>query len=203
MNVYDQLQAQTNSNDTVTKPNKISSICVFCGSSPGNNPVYLEQTNAFAKQMLKNGYNLVYGGGTVGLMGMLARTIHEGGGGVTGIIPAPLAPREISGECIGNTIVVADMHTRKAKMSSLCDAFVALPGGFGTLEELFEVITWQQLGIHVKPIGLLNINGFFNNLLAFIDLSITSGFISEIFRNILVVESDPEKLLEKLAKHTP
>jgi len=181
---------------------KISSICVFAGSKTGNNKEFEEKTVMLGKAMLEHKYSLVYGGGTVGLMGVLANILYYGGGQVTGIIPESLAPREVSGPPIGKSVVVKDMHSRKLAMYQNADAFIALPGGFGTFEELLEVITWQQLGIHTKPIGLLNVAGYYDPLVQLIKNAVAEGFIKEYTAtNILVVSSDPRELLQRISTH--
>jgi uncharacterized protein (TIGR00730 family) len=152
--------------------------------------------------MIKRKIDLVYGGGNVGLMGIIANKIYQNGGKVIGIIPKSLTPKELSGQSIGELIITKGMHERKIKMYSLGDAFIALPGGFGTFEELLETITWQQLGIHSKPIGLLNINNFYDPLLKLIQNGIIEGFINKKFaENILVIDDEPKKLLDKLFLH--
>lgn len=181
--------------------NSISHICVYCGASDGVNGEYLTGASALGAEMARRGIGLVYGGGSVGVMGAVARGVAGNGGSVHGVIPAALRPKEVSGEPIGHLEVVDSMHTRKARMAELADAFIALPGGFGTLEELFETITWTQLGIHRKPIGLLNCAGFYDPLLALIEHSIAQGFVRPKYRGLLVAESDPAALLDRLAVH--
>jgi len=181
--------------------NHLANICVYCGASDGVNGDYLTGAAALGGEMARRGYGLVYGGGSVGVMGAVARGVAENGGAVHGVIPRPLVPKEVSGEPIGELEIVDSMHTRKARMAELADAFIALPGGFGTLEELFETITWTQLGIHRKPIGLLNIAGFYDPLLALIEHSIAQGFIRPKYRGLLVAESDPAALLDRLSIH--
>ncbi len=181
--------------------NSFSRICVYCAASDGINGEYLAGASALGGEIARRGYGLVYGGGSVGLMGAVARGAAAGGGNVHGIIPAALTPKEISGPPIGVLEIVDSMHTRKARMAELSDAFIALPGGFGTLEELFETITWTQLGIHRKPIGLLNIAGFYDPLLALIEHSIVQGFVRPQYRALLVAERDPATLLDRLLVH--
>mmetsp|Transcript_74604 Transcript_74604/g.112412 ORF Transcript_74604/g.112412 Transcript_74604/m.112412 type:complete len:194 (+) Transcript_74604:3-584(+) len=181
----------------------MDSICVFCGSSSGNDPVYTQKANELGKEFVKRNIGLVYGGGTVGLMGEISNTINNGGGKVTGVIPSALCKREISGENIGEVIIVKDMHTRKALMAEKSQAFIAMPGGFGTFEELFEVITWAQLGIHKKPIGCLNVKGYYDPFVVMVDNAINSGFISESMRDLVIVESEPVALLDKIIAHKP
>jgi uncharacterized protein (TIGR00730 family) len=147
----------------------------------------------------KRGLGLVYGGGNVGLMGVVADSVLKNGGEVIGVIPQALADREIAHAGVTDLRVVDSMHTRKAMMADLSDAFVAMPGGVGTFEEFFEVVTWTQLGLHRKPCGLLNVNGFYTPLAAFIDQAVSEGFIRPIHRAAIVVDSDPERLLDTLA----
>ena len=149
--------------------------------------------------LAKRGIGLVYGGGNVGLMGVIADAVMAGGGDVIGVIPQSLADREIAHTGITDLRVVDSMHTRKAMMAELADAFIAMPGGVGTFEEFFEVVTWTQLGLHRKPCGLLNVNGFYAPLAAFIDQAVTEGFIKLVHRAAIVVDSDPVALLDTLA----
>lgn len=179
--------------------NRIRSVCVFCGASSGGKDNYRVTAEALGRELVSRGLRLVYGAGSVGLMGVIARTVHERGGEVLGIIPEPLAPREMSGASIGETIVVQTMHERKALMNEHSDAFIALPGGFGTMDELFEAITWGQLGIHRKPIGLLNINRYFDPVLQWIDLAVKEGFVRPQHRQLFLASDDPSLLLERLA----
>ncbi len=183
--------------------NKLHSIGVFCGANPGLHPVYVETAIALGAEFGRRGLRLVYGGGSVGLMGALALAAHEAGAEVIGVIPAPLTPREIMGQKIGELIVVDTMHQRKATMASLADGFIALPGGLGTMDELAEALTWGQLGIHAKPIGLLNINGYYDPLLQWIDHGVAEGFIRPHHRQLVVEHTAPEGLLELLAQHVP
>ncbi|XP_020210066.1 cytokinin riboside 5'-monophosphate phosphoribohydrolase LOG7 isoform X2 [Cajanus cajan] len=147
--------------------------------------------------------DLVYGGGSVGLMGLVSQAVHDGGRHVLGVIPKSLMPREITGEPIGEVRAVSDMHQRKAEMARQADAFIALPGGYGTLEELLEIITWAQLGIHSKPVGLLNVDGFYNSLLSFIDKAVDEGFISPKARRIIVSAPTAKELVRELEEHVP
>jgi uncharacterized protein (TIGR00730 family) len=176
-------------------------LCVFCGSNAGSHPVYAEAAVALGQELVRRRVGLVYGGGSVGMMGAVARAVRDAGGQVTGVIPASLTTRELMGEPIGDLIVVQTMHERKARMAALADGFVALPGGFGTLDELFEAITWGQLGIHAKPIGLLNVAGFFDPLLAFIDHGVVTGFIRPHHRGLVMVGDEPAGLLDQLAHY--
>jgi len=181
-----------------TAARELKNICVFCGSQPGKDEAYAEAATTLGKHMAANGIGLVYGGGTVGLMGIIARTVDAEGGPVLGVIPRALSKREISGEGVGTVVEVDDMHTRKAKMAEAADAFIAMPGGFGTFEELFEVITWQQLGIHSKPIGCLSVNGYYEPLGALIAHAVKSGFIHERFLDLVVIDADPANLVKRL-----
>ncbi len=180
---------------------RFSNICVFCGSSPGVDDIYTQQAEALGAEIARRGYGLVYGGGNLGLMGAVSRAAFAGGATVFGIIPGPLAAKEIAGETIGNLEVVETMHQRKARMAELSDAFVTMPGGIGTLEELFETISWIQLGIHSKPMGLLNVDGFFDHLLQMLQYQIAQGFIADRYRSLLVVSDDPAELIDGLLRH--
>ncbi|KAL6761194.1 hypothetical protein V8C86DRAFT_2537526 [Haematococcus lacustris] len=187
-------------------PVTLQRIAVFCGASCGNDPEFALAAQALARCMAAQGIGLVYGGGTVGLMGEVAREVLRASGNddnaVLGFIPAALAPKELSGEMIGKLTIVDDMHTRKAQMAQHADGFIALPGGFGTLEELLEVVTWQQLGFHAKPVAVLNVNGFFDPLLAFFASCVDKGFIRAT-HNKLLVASDPAELIQMMADFSP
>ena len=174
-------------------------LCVFCGSSVGNQPAYAEAARAMGALLAARGIGLVYGGGHVGLMGVIADAVMASGGEVIGIIPQTLADREIAHAGITELRVVDSMHTRKAMMAELADGFIAMPGGVGTFEEFFEVVTWMQLGLHRKPCGLLNVIAFYTPLAAFIDQAVSEGFIKPIHRAAIVVDSDPARLLDTLA----
>jgi uncharacterized protein (TIGR00730 family) len=176
-------------------------ICVYCGSSAGVEAEYTRKASALGTEIARRGYGLVYGGGNLGLMGAVSRAAFSGGATVYGIIPGPLAAKEIAGETIGNIEVVETMHQRKARMAELADAFITLPGGFGTLEELFETISWIQLGIHSKPMGLLNVNGFFDPLRQMLDHQIDQGFIPFRYHQLLVIEEEPSALIDGLLCH--
>lgn len=180
---------------------RINRICVFCGSSDGVDERYARRAAALGTEIARRGFELVYGGGNLGLMGAVSRAAHDAGATVHGIIPEPLAAKEIAGETIGHIEVVETMHERKARMAELADAFITLPGGIGTLEELFETISWIQLGIHNKPMGLLNVNGFFDPLLQMLSHQIEQGFIAERYRRLLVVEEDSSVLIDDLLRH--
>ena len=174
-------------------------LCVFCGSSIGNQESYATAARTLGALLARRRIGLVYGGGNVGLMGVIADAVIDHGGDVTGVIPQALADREIAHERVTQLHVVDSMHTRKAMMAELADGFIALPGGVGTFEEFFEVVTWTQLGVHRKPCGLLNVSGFYTPLAAFIDQAVTEGFIKPIHRAAIVVDDDPERLLNTLA----
>jgi uncharacterized protein (TIGR00730 family) len=178
-------------------------ICVYCGSSLGSFPLYANTAEELGKLLVKHNYELVYGGGAAGTMGAVADAVMLAGGTVYGIIPEGLFGREVVHRGITHLEVVDSMHSRKARMAELADAFITLPGGIGTLEELFETLSWAQLGIHQKPVGLLNLNGFYDELLRFLDYVVKQGFIRPVHRNLLIVESDPEKLLERLNEFRP
>ena len=175
-------------------------VCVFCGSSVGNHSAYAEAAQAMGAVLAKRGIGLVYGGGNVGLMGVVADAVMAHGGEAIGVIPQSLADREIAHGGITQLHVVDSMHARKAMMAELSDAFVAMPGGVGTFEEFFEVVTWTQLGLHRKPCGLLNVQGFYTPLAAFIDQAVSEGFIKPVHRAAIVVDNDPARLLNTLAK---
>ena len=185
----------------MSQTRSISSICVYCGSSNGADEMYVRRAAAMGAEIARRGYGLVYGGGNLGLMGAVSRAAHEGGSTVYGIIPAPLAAKEIAGDTIGRIEVVETMHQRKARMAELADAFITLPGGIGTLEELFETISWIQLGIHSKPMGLLNVRGFFDPLLQMLLHQIDHGFIHNRYRELLVVAEEPAELIDRLLRH--
>ncbi|KAM0889265.1 hypothetical protein ACQ4PT_027829 [Festuca glaucescens] len=178
-------------------------MCVFCGSSQGNKTSYHDAAIDLAKELVAGGIDLVYGGGSIGLMGLVSQAVYHGGRHVIGVIPKTLMTPEIIGETVGEVRPVADMHQRKAEMARHSDAFIALPGGYGTLEELLEVITWAQLGIHHKPVGLLNVDGYYNSLLTFIDQAVEEGFINPAARRIIVSAPTAQELMEKLEEYVP
>ncbi|MBL8189738.1 MAG: TIGR00730 family Rossman fold protein [Acidobacteria bacterium] len=177
-------------------------ICVFCGSSSGKQETYSIQARALGQAMADQGIGLVYGAGGIGLMGTVADAVIASKGEVIGVIPYALASKERAHPAV-EMRVVNTMHERKKIMADLSDAFIAMPGGFGTFEELLEIITWGQLGIHQKPIGLLNVAGYYDPLLAMIDRAIEEGFILPRYRNLIVVASTAEALLEKLFAYQP
>jgi len=173
----------------------VRAICVYCGSSPGVNPAYAEATVQLAQSLAERGIRVVYGGAAVGLMGLLADTTLAAGGEVTGIIPQQLVDREIAHPGLTELRVVASMHERKALMAELSDAFVALPGGIGTLEELIEVYTWSQLRLHDKPLAVINTNGYYDGLAAFLDHAVGEGFLPAPQRAKLTVAADAQELI--------
>jgi len=170
-------------------------ICVFCGSSPGAREIYTETAVAMGRALVAGGMGLVYGGGSVGLMGIIARTVAEAGGDVIGVIPRFLMDREVGYNELADLRVTETMHDRKALMAALSDGFIAMPGGLGTLEELFEVLTWAQLGMHRKPCGLLNVDGYFDGVLQFLDHTVAERFVGPDHRNMVLVENHPAGLL--------
>ncbi len=181
----------------------LRSVCVFCGASPGASPVYQEAAVALGRHLAERGLTLVYGGGAVGLMGTVADAAMAAGGEVIGIIPQSLQEAEIGHKGLTRLEVVDGMHARKARMAELAGAFIALPGGLGTLEELFEVWTWGQLGYHAKPLGLLEVNGFYDPLLTFLDHLVDERFVRAEHRGMLQRGASPEALLDALAAWTP
>ncbi|PTX60270.1 hypothetical protein C8P63_10934 [Melghirimyces profundicolus] len=173
-------------------------ICVFAGSRPGGHPGYMEAATRLGEILAEEELELVYGGAGVGLMGRIADTVLERGGKVTGVIPSRLFDREVAHTQVTELIEVKDLHERKAKMAELSDAFIALPGGYGTLEEIFEVVSWGHLRIHQKPIGLLNVHGFYNPLVHMVAKIAQAGFIPERSRQLLIPEEDPRTLVSRL-----
>ena len=178
-------------------------VCVFCGSSPGARPAYAETTVELARALASEGIGVVYGGAHVGLMGVLADTVLAAGGEVIGVIPQALVDKEIAHGGLSDLRVVASMHERKALMAELSDAFIALPGGLGTLDELFEVWTWAQLGMHMKPSALLDVEGYYAELTAFLDRSVQERFVREQNRAMLLVDDDPVELIGRLRDYDP
>ena len=178
-------------------------VTVFCGSRVGKAPAYREQAEALGRRLARKGLELVYGGGRIGLMGVLADAVLAHGGKVTGVIPEALEALEVAHSRATTMHVVGSMHERKALMADLGDAFVALPGGFGTFEEFCEILTWAQLGIHTKPCGLLNVRGYYDPLLLLFDQAVEEGFLKPVYRSLVLSETDPERLLEALAMFSP
>ncbi|HEV7230414.1 MAG TPA: TIGR00730 family Rossman fold protein [Bacteroidia bacterium] len=173
-------------------------ITVYCGSSPGTEPIYEQEARALGKLLAEKGMELVYGGAKIGLMGAVADGVLAHKGKVIGVLPGFLKAKEVAHESLTALILVDTMHERKMKMHDLSDGIIALPGGYGTLEELFEMLTWSQLGLHQKPIGLLNTNGFYKELLAFIDTMIQKGFLKQVNRDMLLVSDSIPDLLAKM-----
>lgn len=178
-------------------------ICVFCGASPGHDPRHAEAARALGRAIAARGLELVYGGGSVGLMGTVADAALSAGARVTGVIPQVLQIRELAHRGLTDLRVVGSMHERKALMAELSDGFIALPGGMGTLEELSEVLTWAQLGLHARPVGLLDVGGYYRHLVAFFDQAVASGFLRPAHRAILQQAEVPEPLLDLLAAWRP
>ncbi|MCO5587107.1 hypothetical protein L7F22_041054 [Adiantum nelumboides] len=185
------------------KKSKFRRICVFCGSSSGNKRIFSDAALELGKELVDRKISLIYGGGSVGLMGIVSKTVYDGGCHVLGVIPKALMPHEICGKTVGEVKVVLDMHQRKAEMARQAEAFIALPGGYGTLEELLEMTTWVQLGIHNKPVGLLNVDGYYNPLLALFDKGVEEGFINPKARRIVVSAPTPRELMRKLEEFVP
>ena len=178
-------------------------ICVYCGANRGRDPAFAVAARAMGEALARRGIELVTGGGRVGLMGVIADATLEAGGRVTGVIPQALMNKELGHAGLTDLIVTASMHERKAKMAELSDGFVAMPGGLGTYEELFEIWTWAQLGWHHKPCGLLNAAGFYDKLVAFLDGASDAQFLKPEHRAMLVVDADPDRLLDRFAAYTP
>jgi len=181
----------------------MKSICVYCGSSPGASPVYAEAARGLAQQMVKDNIALVYGGGNVGLMGVIATEVIRLGGEVTGVIPKALLDKELGHNGLTRLHIVKDMHERKAMMAELSDGFIAMPGGMGTLEELFEVLTWAQLGFHYKPIALLNVDGFYDHLIAFVEHLVSARFVTAEQALLMMHEADPATLVNRFKTFKP
>ncbi len=181
----------------------MKNICVYCGSSPGITADYAIAARQLAAELVRQNLGLVYGGGNVGLMGVIADEVMRLGGRVTGVIPKALMDKEVGHTGLSSLHVVANMHERKAMMADLSDAFIAMPGGIGTLEELFEVLTWSQLGFHEKPVGLYNISDFYRKLHDFLLHTVEQGFLRPGHLDLLYMETDPARLLQKFANYRP
>jgi len=181
----------------------MKSVCVFCGSNAGRGDRYVAGARALGAELAARGIKLVYGGGRVGLMGEVADAALAAGGHVTGVIPAALVAREVGHNALSEQHVVDSMHERKALMAELSEGFIAMPGGFGTLDETFEILTWAQLGMHRHPVGLLNVDGYFDKLLGFVDHAIGEGFVRPEYKAMLSVASTPAELLEAMALYRP
>jgi uncharacterized protein (TIGR00730 family) len=182
---------------------KIASLCVYCGSAMGASDAYAEAARALGRELVRRDIALVYGGGKVGLMGMIADEVMRKGGKATGVIPQALMQREVGHHGLTELHVVKDMHERKAMMAELSDGFIAMPGGFGTLEELFEATTWAQLGLHEKPIGLLNVHGFYDGLTGFASHLVAHGFVRPEHARLLMHAPEPAALLDLLQNFAP
>jgi hypothetical protein len=178
-------------------------ICVFCGSSPGARPEYVAAARQLGHTLASKGIGLVYGGAKVGTMGQLAKAALEAGGEVTGVIPERLVAKEVAFTELADLQVVGSMHARKARMVELSDGFIALPGGLGTFEEFFEALTWAQLGLHHKPCGLLNVCGYYDRLIAFMDHAVAQQFVKAEYRAMVLIDENPEGLLKQFASYRP
>jgi uncharacterized protein (TIGR00730 family) len=183
--------------------NHMKRVCVFCGSSPGARPEYIAAARQLGHTLASESIDLIYGGAKVGTMGQLAKAALEAGGEVIGIIPQNLVEKEVAFTELENLHVVGSMHERKARMVDLADGFIALPGGLGTFEEFFEALTWAQLGLHHKPCGFLNVCGYYDKLIAFLDHAVAQQFVKAEYRAMVLVDEDPERLLEKFAVYQP
>ena len=178
-------------------------ICVFCGSNQGAKPGYKAAAQALGQALVKRGLGLVYGGSHVGLMGTIADSVLAAGGTAIGVIPQALVNKELAHQGLTELHIVGSMHERKALMADLSDGFIALPGGFGTFEEFCEVLTWAQLGFHQKPCGLLNVDGYYNTLIAMFDHATEEQFVRPAHRSLVLEAQDPDRLLDKLATYEP
>jgi len=178
-------------------------ICVFCGANTGKRDQYSTAAKDLAEELVSREIEIVYGGGRIGLMGVLAERAIELGGRVIGVIPESLATKEVAHDSISELIVVGSMHQRKAKMAELSDGFISLPGGIGTIEETFEMLTWSQLGFHNKPCGIINVEGFYDKLIEFLNHTSEEKFFMDIYRRMLIVETDPSALLDKFEQYKP
>lgn len=183
--------------------NPLRQICVFCGSNPGRRPEYAHAARALGELLAARGLTLVYGGGNVGVMGTLADAVIYNGGRVIGVIPEALMKRELAHGGLAELFITRTMHERKALMAELADGFIALPGGLGTFEEFLEILTWAQLGIHAKPCGLLNVAGYYDPLMAFLDRAVEELFVKPEHHAMLLLDAEPEGLLQKMADYRP
>lgn len=181
----------------------LRAVAVYCASNKGNDPVYARAAASLGRLLAERGIRLVYGGGEVGLMGVLADAARGAGGEVFGVITRALVDREIANPELADLTVVDTMHERKAAMSDAADAFIMLPGGYGTFDEFFEVVSWTQLGVHNKPCGVLDVAGFFAPLRAMLDVATRHGFISAVHRDLVITDDEPTRLLDRLAAWTP
>ena len=183
---------------TKTQPHR---LCVFCGSSPGRDPAYRSAAKALGGALVARGWGLVYGGSKVGVMGAVADAVLSGGGEAIGVIPQALVRKEVAHAGLTKLEIVGSMHERKQRMADLADGFIALPGGMGTLEEIFEVLTWAQLGMHSKPCGLLNVGGYFDPLLEFLDRAVAERFVRDVHRQMILVEETQAALLDRVESY--
>jgi uncharacterized protein (TIGR00730 family) len=182
----------------------IKRICVFCGSSPGKRPEYLQAARELGNALVRRKIGLVYGGGRVGLMGEVARQVFEQGGEVIGVVPVGLSEKEIAYTDLPDLRIVQTMHERKSTMADLADGFIALPGGFGTLDEFFEIVTWGQLGLHRKPFGLLNVANYYQLMGTFMDHAVEEQFVLGGHRSMILLEEDPDKMIDRMEQyHVP
>lgn len=188
---------------TTPAPRPLKSLCVYCGSSVGRDTVYADAARSLARVMVERGIRLVFGGGSVGIMGSVADEVLRLGGEAVGVIPQALMRKELAHAGLTEMHVTPSMHARKTLMAELSDAFVALPGGIGTFEELFEVWTWGLLGFHDKPCAILNVGGYYDRLVEFLDHASAEEFVRPVHRGMLIVESDPELLLERFSAYQP
>jgi uncharacterized protein (TIGR00730 family) len=184
-------------------PRRLSAVAVYCGSNRGGDPAYAAAAATLGRLLAERDIRLIYGGGHVGLMGVLADAVLDGGGHALGVITRALDEREVGHRGLTALIVVETMHERKAAMADMADAFIMLPGGYGTLDEFFEVVTWTQLGIHAKPCGLLDVAGYYTPLRAQLDAAVRDGFVIPAHRELVITESEPGPLLDRLATWTP
>lgn len=178
-------------------------ICVYCGSNPGRQPIYRAAAAALGQELVRRNIGLVYGGASIGVMGAVADAVLQSGGEVIGVIPQSLATREVAHAQLSELIVVTSMHERKAMMAELADGFVALPGGWGTFEEIFEILTWAQLGIHAKPCGLLNIANYYDHLALFLQHAMDERFVREEYKPMIIMEQQPAALLDRFTRYQP
>jgi len=176
-------------------------ICVYCGSNPGRLPDYRESARQLGHELAARGLGLVYGGASVGVMGAVADAVLERGGNAIGVIPRSLATREVAHSRLDELIVVDSMHARKAQMAELSDGFIALPGGWGTIEEIFEMLTWAQLGFHEKPCGLLNVASYYDHLFAFLEEAVRQQFVKEEYRPMIMMDEAPDRLLDRFSAY--
>ncbi len=181
----------------------MKNVCVYCGSSSGRRKDYAEAAAALAAQLVKHNMNLVYGGASVGIMGEIADAVLDAGGQVIGVMPRALVEKEVQHDGLTELLVVDSMHERKLRMAEISDGFIAMPGGLGTLEELFEILTWAQLGFHQKPCALLNVASYYDKLSAFLNHAVEEQFIKSVHSHMLLIEENPEKILQSMLTYQP